>query len=270
MRKNHLIVFTIFILALLFREFLFDPIFDQLRESSSTYNEFDYRALDSMIRFLQITFLVVYLFSLFYLIKFLRGNILIKLIPLILLTHLLVNNPNLYFVYSEFSLANPYIFSIISAGIMIGLVVYSEREYLYNSIKTSVNPFFDTMMDVLGFLALISVPFFVESSNYGYIPYVFYNEYPEAYNLFILSFLPIGLFMLLGVFVVIFDGHFKSYYLYRLIILTALSFLYVISSVVGIYDIEVLYDLHKLGLWLLTIIYALYFSQVSISPFADK
>lgn len=270
MRNNHIIIFILFIGALIFREFLFDIIIDQLRTMSFAEAEYPSAAIDSIIRFLHIGFISVYLFALFYLIKFLRGNIFIKIIPLLILTHLMVNNPSLYFVESSLSLANPYLFTLISASIMTGLFIYSEREYLYNSLKPSVNPFFDTALDVLGFLALIMIPFLANSLNYGFIPYIFYSEYPDPSNLLILSFLPLGFFTLLGLVVVVYEGHFKSYYLYRLIVLIGLSFLYLISDGLGFYDNDLLYNLHTLGLWLLTLIYVFYFSQVSLSPFSEK
>ena len=270
MRNNHIIVFILFIFSLIFREFLFDLIVDQLTFQSFAETENPSAAYDSIIRFLLIGFMSVYLFTLFYLIKFLRGNMFIKIVPLLILTHLLVNNPNLYFVESSLSLANPYLFTLISASIMTGLFIYSEREYLYNTVNDSVNPFFDTALDVLGFLALLMIPFLTNSLNYGFIPYVFYPEYPDSSNLFILSFLPLGFFILLGLVVVVYGGQYKSYYLYRLIVLIGLSFLYVISSGLGFFDSEILFNIHTLGLWLLTLIYSLYFSQVSISPSADK
>lgn len=219
MRNNHITIFVIFIVALIFREFLFDLIVDGLIESGFTEAEYPSAAFDSVVRFMQIGFISVYLFTLFYLIKFLRGNIFIKMIPFLILTHLLVNNPGLSFTESPLSLANPYLFTLISASIMTGLFIYSEREYLYNSAKSSVNPIFDTVLDVLGFLALLMIPFLVNSFNYGFIPYIFYPEYPEASNLLILSFLPLGFYALLGLVVVVYDGHYQSYYLYRLIVL---------------------------------------------------
>ena len=266
MRSNHITVFVIFIVSLIFHEFLLDIFAERLFNPPNPDNRLDFDQINSLIRFMRLSFISVYLFSLFYLLKYLRGHILIKGVPFILVIHLLANNPNLTLIESPFSLGGPYVFSLISAGVVSGLLFYSEREYLYNFVETSVHAVFDTILDVVGFLALIVIPLLVGAGYYGFVPYFIIDLFAESAPGLLFIYFPLFIFILMGIFVVVYQAPFQSFYLYRLIILIGLNLIYSLALFLGDFGSDALFQIHRLSIWVLAIIYLLYLDQVSLSP----
>lgn len=269
MRSNHIFMFATFLFALFFREFIYELIFEQLRLSTTEVDGISVEEATSVIVFFRLLFVAVYLYTVIYLIRYLRGPIVIKLIPFVIMSHLLVNNPDLNFINSQYSMAQPYIFTIIAAGTMTGLFIYTERNYLYNTVTFSVHPIFDTFLDTMGILTLIVFPLLVQSGAFGYIPYIFFTEAPESSFITILLYLPLLIFVVLGIFVVVYEGRYQSFYVYRLIIFLGFGLLYFLPFNLGDFGSESLLLIQRTGIWLTTIIYALYLDQISSAPYKD-
>ena len=267
MRSNHITVFVIFIVSLIFHEFLLDIFIERLNTPIDPETALSSAEIDSLIRFMRLSFISVYLFSLFYLLKYLRGHILIKSVPFFLVIHLIANNPDLSLSESQFSLGEPYLFTLISVGVVGGLLFYSEKEYLYNFVELSVNAMFDTILDVVGFLALIVIPLLVGAMTYGFIPYFVIDLFEEGVPALIFTYFPLFIFILMGIFVVVYEAAFQSFYLYRLIILIGLNLIYSLALFLAEFGGDALFQIHRLSLWVFAIIYLLYLDQVSLSPF---
>ena len=270
MRNTHITLFILFIASLIGYEFFIDPVIEFIYDQSNRETPLTITQLDSVARFLRLSLASLHLFTLTYLMKYLRGHILIKAVPFLLFIHLLVQNPNLNLISANFSLAEPYIFSLISAGVMVGLFIYTEREYIYNDVEVSVHPIFDNFLDLIGFLSLIVIPLLIDAYSYGFIPYFIIDLFTETPFGFGFVYAPLFVYMLMGIWVVVYQASFQSFYLYRLIILIGLTLIYSFPLFLGNFGSEALISIHRLGLWVLAFIYLMYLNQVSKSPYKPE